>query len=110
VGEDSVIGDPAQNGYLAPWLWKLAVEKAGCFDVDKVRAASPGLEFKDAPAGYVRIHESQYLWSKSRIGRGRRDGQFDVIFESRDLIEPNPFPKGFNENSSLSLSLKKGLV
>jgi urea ABC transporter urea binding protein len=96
-GEDSVIGDPAQNGYLAPWLWKLAVEKAGCFDVDKVKAASPGLEFKDAPAGYVRIHESQYLWSKSRIGRARRDGQFDVIFESRDLIEPNPFPKGFNE-------------
>ncbi|MCL7080197.1 transporter substrate-binding protein [Escherichia coli] len=28
-----------------------------------------------------------------RVGRARRDGQFDVVWESADLIEPNPFPK-----------------
>lgn len=95
--EDSVVGDMAQNAYLGPWLWKLAVEKAGCFDVDRVAASSPGIEFKDAPAGYVRVHENHHLWSKTRIGRARRDGQFDVIFETGDLIEPNPFPKGFND-------------
>jgi urea ABC transporter urea binding protein len=99
-GEDSTIGDGAQNGFLGPWLWKLAVEKAGSFDVDKIAAASPGIEFKDAPASYIRIHENHHLWSKTRIGRARRDGQFDVIFETRDLIEPNPFPKGFNDKAA----------
>jgi urea transport system substrate-binding protein len=34
------------------------------------------------------------LWSKLRIGQARLDGQFDVLYES-ELIEPNPFPKGY---------------
>ena len=28
-GQDMVIGDVTQAGYLGPWLWKAAVEKAG---------------------------------------------------------------------------------
>jgi urea transport system substrate-binding protein len=39
-GKDAVIGDVTQAGYLGPWLWKAAVEKAGSFDVDKVVACS----------------------------------------------------------------------
>src|SRR5262245_12544765 len=30
-GKDAVIGDVTQAGYLGPWLWKAAVEKAGSF-------------------------------------------------------------------------------
>jgi urea transport system substrate-binding protein len=94
-GEKSVIGDVTQAAYEGPWLWKLAVEKAGSFDTDKVIAASPGIEMKDAPEGYVRIHENHHLWSKTRIGRARTDGQYDVIYETAELVEPNPFPKGY---------------
>lgn len=94
-GEDSVIGDVTQAAYLGPWLWKLAVEKAGSFDIDKIAVASDGIEFDGAPEGYVRIHDSNHhLWSKTRIGRANADGQFEVIYES-DLIEPNPFPEGY---------------
>jgi urea transport system substrate-binding protein len=75
-------------------LWKAAVEKAGSFDVDKVVAASPGIELKTAPEGYVKLHENHHLWSKTRIGLWQKDGQAKVVFES-DLIEPNPFPKGY---------------
>ncbi|WP_420797543.1 urea ABC transporter substrate-binding protein [Azospirillum doebereinerae] len=96
-GADSVIGDVTANAYIGPWLWKLAVEKAGSFDVARVAAASPGIEFKDAPAGHTRIHENHHLWTKTRVGRARRDGQFDVVYETKDLIEPNPFPEGFRE-------------
>jgi len=92
-GNDMVIGDVTQAAYLGPWLWKAAVEKAGSFDIDKVRAASPGIEFKNAPEGYVRIHENHHLWSKTVIGRARSDGQYDVIYQTPELIEPNPFPK-----------------
>jgi urea transport system substrate-binding protein len=94
-GDKIVIGDVTQAAYLGPWLWKLTVEKAGSFDVDKVAAASPGVEFKGAPEGYVRIHENHHLWSKTRVGRARPDGQYDLIYETADLMEPDPFPKGY---------------
>lgn len=94
-GKDAIIGDVTQAAYLGPWLWKAAVEKAGSFDIDKVRAASPGIELKTAPEGYVRIHKNHHLWSKTRVGLAGKDGQYKVVYESKDLIEPNPFPKGY---------------
>ena len=94
-GKDAVIGDVTQAGYLGPWLWKAAVEKAGSFDVDKIAAASAGIELKTAPEGYVKVHENHHLWSKARIGMAQTDGQFKVVAESPALIEPNPFPKGY---------------
>ncbi len=93
-GEKSVIGDVTQAGYLGPWLWKAAVEKAGSFDVDKVAAASPDIEFTKAPEGYVKVHANHHLWSKLRIGQWQTDGQAKVLYES-GLIEPDPFPKGY---------------
>lgn len=94
-GANAVIGDVTQAAYLGPWLWKMAVEKAGSFDVDKVVAASADLEFKEAPEGYVKVDPNHHLWSRTRIGQIRKDGQFDVIFETPDLIKPDPFPKGY---------------
>ncbi len=93
-GADSVIGDVTQAAYLGPWLWKAAVEKAGSFDVDKVVAASPGIELTTAPEGYVKIHPNHHLWSKARVGKWKKDGQAEVIYTS-ELIEPNPFPEGY---------------
>jgi len=94
-GDDSVIGDVTQAAYLGPWLWKAAVEKAGSFDVDKVVAASEeGIELTTAPEGYVKLHPNHHLWSKTRVAQWGRDGQATLVFES-DLIEPNPFPKGY---------------
>ena len=94
-GEDSVIGDVTQAAYEGPWLWKAAVEKAGSFDIDKVREASPGIELTTAPEGYVKIHENHHLWSKTRIGHAQTDGQFEIVYTSPDLIKPDPFPKGY---------------
>ncbi len=95
-GKDAVIGDVTQAGYLGPWLWKAAVEKAGSFDVDKVVAASAvGIELKTAPEGYVKLDANHHLWSKSRIAQGQPDGTFKVVSESPELIKPDPFPKGY---------------
>lgn len=94
-GDDMVIGDVTQAAYLGPWLWKAAVEKAGSFDVDKIREASPGIVFDKAPEGLVKIHENHHLWSKTRVGRAQRDGQYDMVFETADLVEPDPYPEGY---------------
>lgn len=94
-GQKSVVGDVTQAAYLGPWLWKAAVEKAKSFDVAKVTAASKGLELKNAPEGYVKVHNNQHLWSYSKIGQVQPNGQFKVVYTSPKLIEPNPFPKGY---------------
>jgi len=95
-GKDSVIGDVTQAGYLGPWLWKAAVEKAKSFDVDKVVAASrTGIELTSAPEGYVKLDPNHHLWSKSRIAMGMPDATFKVVSESPQLIKPDPFPKGY---------------
>lgn len=91
-GQDRVVGDPMQCAYNSVYLWKMAVEKAKSFDVEKVVAASSGLEF-NAPEGKVKVHKTNHhVAKKVRIGRARADGQFDIVSES-GVIEPNPFPK-----------------
>ncbi len=93
-GEKAVIGDVTESAYLGPWLWKRAVEAAGSFDVDKVVAASPGIEWKDSPHGYTKIDANHHLWMKTRIAQWQKDGTAKIVMES-DVIKPDPFPKGY---------------
>lgn len=93
-GPKAVIGDVTESGYLGPWLWKMAVEKAGSFDVDKVVAASPGLEWNDSPHGELKLDPNHHLWMRTRIGEWQKDGQAKIVFES-DVIKPDPFPEGY---------------
>jgi urea transport system substrate-binding protein len=95
-GDDSVIGDVTQAAYLGPWLWKIAVERAGSFDIDKVVAESRkgDIELTTAPEGYVKLHENHHLWSKARVGKWNKDGQATVVYTS-ELLEPDPFPAGY---------------
>lgn len=93
-GPKSVIGDVTQAAYLGPWLYKAAVERAGSFDVDKVQAALPGYEFKDAPEGPVTVEKNHHLTTKLRIGQWQKDGQAKVVYTS-GYIKPDPFPKGY---------------
>jgi urea transport system substrate-binding protein len=91
-GQHRVIGDPMQCSYNSVYLWKMAVEKANSTDVNKIIAASAGLEL-EAPEGWIRIHPTnRHVSKRIRIGRVREDGQFDIQYES-DVIDPNPFPK-----------------
>ncbi|MEJ8563450.1 transporter substrate-binding protein [Yoonia sp. GPGPB17] len=63
--------------------------------MDKIREASPGIELTTAPEGYVKVHENHHLWSKTRVGKALADGQYEVVFETADLVEPDPFPEGY---------------
>jgi len=67
-GSDRVTDDPIEAAYIAVHLWAEAVKKAGSFEVEKVKEAAKGLEFK-APEGLVKIEgENQHLWKPVRIG------------------------------------------
>jgi urea transport system substrate-binding protein len=92
-GEDRVTDDPIEAAYFQVYFWKLAVEKAGSTDVDKVREAfKSGIEF-DAPGGKVKLDpKTQHTYKKFHMGKTRDDKQFDVIY-STDLLEPVPYPQ-----------------
>ncbi len=94
-GQHAVIGDVTQAAYLGPWIWKAACERAGSFDVDKVVAASANITLNNAPQGYAKVDPNHHLWSRSMIGEGQADGQFKVVAQSDQPIQPNPFPKGY---------------
>jgi urea transport system substrate-binding protein len=93
-GSERVTDDPIEAAYFMVHLWKIAVEKAGTTEVDKVRAAlQSGIEY-DAPEGKVKVDpKTQHTYKRFRMGRARADRQFDIIYESPSWIEPDPYPQ-----------------
>jgi urea transport system substrate-binding protein len=88
-----VTDDPIEAAYMGVYFWKMAVEKAGSTDVDKVREAfKSGIEF-EAPGGKVKLDpKTQHTFKRFFMGKTRDDKQFDVIHKT-DLIEPVPYPQ-----------------
>ncbi|MEW9668448.1 urea ABC transporter substrate-binding protein [Ammoniphilus sp. 3BR4] len=101
-GQDRVTDDPIEAAYNAVHLWAAAVNKAGSFEVDQVKAAAPGIEFK-APGGTIRIEgENQHVWKTVRIGEIQPDGQFKELWNSGEPVQPDPFLKSYPWGSGLS--------
>jgi urea transport system substrate-binding protein len=92
-GEDRVVSDPMEAAYAQVYLWKLAVEKAGSFEVDQVlEAFSTGIEF-DAPGGKIMVDpKTHHTYKPFLIGRIREDRQFDIVYETPNWIKPDPYP------------------
>ncbi len=90
-GADRVTADPIEAAYFGVYVWKAAAEKAGSFEVDKVREAVYGMEF-DAPGGKKKMHEdNQHTYKPVYIGEIRADGQFDIVWQSEGLVEPDSY-------------------
>jgi len=92
LGPGQVTGDPIESAYNAVNLWAIGVKKAGLESPEAVREHLRGLAYH-SPGGPVTIDkENQHLWKKARIGKVLEDGQFQIIWESKNPIQPLPFP------------------
>ena len=90
-GESRVTSDPIVAAYSAVHLWAKAVEKAGCFDTEKVRIAAKGLSF-DSPGGTVTIDgQNQHLYKTVRIGKINESGTIEEVWTSDEQIKPDPY-------------------
>ena len=90
-GKDRVTDDPIEAAYYGVYVWKMAVEKAKSFDVDKVRAAVYGLEFS-APGGMKKMDEkNQHTYKPVYIGEIQKDGQFKIVWKSKGLVKPDSY-------------------
>ncbi|WP_188071573.1 urea ABC transporter substrate-binding protein [Sphingobium jiangsuense] len=88
---NAAITDPMVHGYLNVYAWKAAVEKAGGFDPEKVRKAAATLGSFATPMGPVSFAANQSLVQKAYIGRLKADGQFEILSDSGEAIQPEPY-------------------
>ncbi|MEU4129304.1 urea ABC transporter substrate-binding protein [Streptomyces wuyuanensis] len=101
-GKDKPTSDPMEAAYISVYLWKEMVEKAGSFDVAKVKAASDGITF-DAPEGKVTVDgATQHVYKTARIGKVGSDGLIEEVWNSGKPIKPDPYLKGYPWASGLS--------
>ena len=82
-----VTNDPMEAHYIGFKMWTQAVRQAGTTDVDAVRQAMYGQKVK-APSGFVAVMNTNHHLSKPvMIGEIRPDGQFDVVWQTREAIK-----------------------
>ncbi|PIG90715.1 urea ABC transporter substrate-binding protein [Gloeocapsopsis sp. IPPAS B-1203] len=90
-GQDRVTNDPMEAAYIAVYLWKQAVEKAGTAeDLAKVRAAAYG-QTLNAPEGTVTMQPNHHISKVVRIGQVRSDGMFEIVNSTDSAVEPIPW-------------------
>jgi urea transport system substrate-binding protein len=92
-GKNRVTCSPMNLSRIGVYLWKQAVEKAGSFEVDKVREAMYGLKFK-GPAGEVTMQQNHHLINNVYIGETLASGQFKII-KSLGPVAGEPFSEKF---------------
>lgn len=101
-GEDRVTNDPMEAAYIAVYLWKQAVEKAGTADdLAKVRTAAYG-QTLDAPEGKVTLNKNHHLSKVVRIGEVRDDGLFEIVYSSDKAVAPLPWNQFVKETKGYS--------
>ena len=72
-------------------VWAAACEKAGTFDVDKVRNAVYGMEF-DSPGGKKKMHpNNQHTLKPVYVGEILKNGQFKIVYKSDGLVSPDSY-------------------
>jgi urea transport system substrate-binding protein len=92
-GADKVVtNDPMEATYVGIHMWKQAVEKAKSTEVAKVIAAMGGQTFK-APSGFTLTMDAtnHHLHKPVFIGEIRPDGQFNVVWKTKEPLRAQPW-------------------
>ena len=78
--------DPMEAHYIGFNMWVKAVEKAKSTDPEKVIAALPGIEAPNLTGGTSKMLANHHITKPVYIGEIRGDGQFDVVWKTKDLV------------------------
>jgi branched-chain amino acid transport system substrate-binding protein/urea transport system substrate-binding protein len=91
-GTDSQVTSVAEAAYKSVYLLAEALKKLGDeeYTAENIRGALADVEI-NAPGGSVKVDPDNYhLYLKARIGKVNADGILEVVYESEDLIKPEP--------------------
>ncbi|WP_407176829.1 transporter substrate-binding domain-containing protein [Bradyrhizobium sp. STM 3562] len=90
-GKDKPVSMWSAGAYAQVKLFAMALAQAGSLDTQRLVDAALGLSL-DAPEGPIQIDpDNNHLWLTPRIGRARADGAFDVVWEGKGPIKPDPY-------------------
>jgi len=91
-GKNLPVSDPMEAAWNGVHLWAQAVLSAQTDDTATVRQTIRHQSFA-APEGIVSVdNRSQHTWKTARIGQIQGNGQFNILWSSRQPIRPMPYP------------------
>lgn len=87
IGDDKrVSNDPMEAHYIGFNMWVQAVEKAGSTEAAAVQDAIIGVEVPNLTGGTSVMLPNHHISKPVLIGEIQDDGQFDVVWETEDLV------------------------
>lgn len=89
-GPEQKVSDPIATAYSQVFLWRQAVESAESFKIDDIRVAAYGEKF-DSPFGPFSININHHSSRPCYIAQATAKGQFEILHQSAELIEPLPW-------------------
>jgi branched-chain amino acid transport system substrate-binding protein len=90
-GADNPVSMWSAAAYAQVRLFAKALAHAGSLDTQRLVDAALGSSL-DAPEGPVQIDpDNNHIWLTPRIGRVRSDGRFDIVWEGKGPIKPDPY-------------------
>jgi branched-chain amino acid transport system substrate-binding protein len=90
-GADRPVSMWSAGAYAQVKLFAMALNEAGSLDTQRLVEAALGLSL-DSPEGPIQIDpDNNHVWLTPRIGRVRADGEFDIVWEGKSPIKPDPY-------------------
>lgn len=90
-GANAAVDDPMTHGYIDVLMWAKAVEKAKSFDPNAVRKAATELPWQYTVMGSIKFANNQSLYQKAYVGELQPDGEFKILWQSKQPIYPQPY-------------------
>lgn len=97
-GDDQPTNMCLEAAYFQVHVFAKALAQVNSLDTDLLRSAALGSQF-EAPQGRISINAMcghADLWT--RIGRGNRQGHFDVLYESTSRVWADPYMIGYSRS------------
>src|SRR6201990_2538084 len=85
--------DPMEATYIGFNMWVKAVEKVKSTDPDKVIDALIGVSVPNLSGGYSVLSPNHHITKPVFIGEIKADGQFSVVYKTKDLVPGDAWSK-----------------
>ncbi|MGH9690783.1 MAG: urea ABC transporter substrate-binding protein [Candidatus Acidiferrales bacterium] len=90
-GASTALDDPMAHGYIDVLMWAAAVKKANSFDPNAVRKAAVQLDWDNSVMGKIKFAANQSLYQTAYVGELQADGQFKILWQSKEPLLPQPY-------------------
>jgi branched-chain amino acid transport system substrate-binding protein len=90
-GDEAMATMWSQTAYSQIHLFARALEQTGTLDTQKLGQAALGVDYPSPEGRMCFDPENRHVWSTPRIGVARPDGQFEIAWQSKVQIRPDPY-------------------